>query len=153
MAFYSALREKTETSELVFAGTDDPRSSGATLVVPARSSGSLRPESTNHESNKRVTSSEIGEDARSFDWDHISASDRREYLDRRFSDALVAVSRDGGDDANAVARAEDALSALRPEMYGSEVGRTEHAHLEKKLEDAQRATTKRTATGSIKEGE
>ena len=65
-------------------------------------------------------------------WDDRSASERQEYLRRELE--LELSRAETADSAAAQERAARLLSALRPELFGTQDGKTEYERLERRLE-------------------
>ena len=67
------------------------------------------------------------------EWDELSAAERIQLQRDRLTTALAKVRR-GEEVAVNVAKARDALTALRPELYTSSSGRAEHRALERRVD-------------------
>lgn len=80
---------------------------------------------------------EPGESAVSQEWDALTPDARTRALRDDLELALKAIERHGAT-AQAIAKAESALSDLRAQLYTSERGRAEHQRYEARLDAVQR---------------
>jgi hypothetical protein len=82
------------------------------------------------------------EDELSSAWDTLSGEERLEVLRRGFASSMARV--DAGEHTTAnVARARDALTVLRSELYSTPDGSQEHRRYELRLERAERRLARR----------
>jgi hypothetical protein len=77
------------------------------------------------------------EDQLSVAWDGLSSETRTRELRSRFESAVKELRR-GKDITRNRARADDALSGLRAELYGTDSGRRAHTSMEQQLDAALR---------------
>jgi predicted lipid-binding transport protein (Tim44 family) len=133
-----AGRERAQVSSPRAAEPSTPIARRVSADEPAstlRDDATSTPSESDIGRRARKAGPEAGESDRSARWDRLSPAERVDALREALGEALGAIES-GDRDPHHLLAAQDALSALRVELYGNERGRAAHAAYEDRLDRA-----------------